>query len=147
MSEKNPYRLFVSHTWEESDDYMRFFDYVSDIDSFFYVNLSEPENFPGSSVDSIQTELNRQMKDAEIVVILSSAYNKDANLVQYQMDLAKALGKPIIAVEPFGPESILKPVKDRAAQVVPWYNRAMVDAILHHARGEDTSRYEVIDFP
>lgn len=147
MSQENPYKIFVTHTWEESDDYLRFFDYVSDIESFFYENVSDPSRYPGSSVDSIQTELNLQMKPAEVVVVLSSAYVKDANLVQYQLDLAKALGKPVVAVEPFGPESILKPLKDRAAQVVPWYNRAMVDAILHHGRGEDTSRYETIDFP
>ncbi len=147
MSENDPIRLFVSHVWEESDDYLRFFDYVTDVESFAYTNLSEPDQFPGSGVDSIQTELNRQMKSAEVVIVLCSAYVKDANLIQYQMDLAKALGKPIVAVEPFGPESMLKPIKDRAAVVVPWYNRAMVDAIREQGRGDMTHRYEVIDFP
>lgn len=147
MSEKDPIRLFVSHVWDESDDYLRFFDYVSDIETFVYTNLSEPGSFPGSSVESIQTELNRQMKNAEVVIVLCSAYTKDANLIQYQMDLAKALGKPIVAVEPFGPESMLKPIKDRAEVVVPWYNRAIVDAIREQGRGDKTHRYEVIDFP
>jgi len=139
MSQENPFRLFITHTWEESEDYVRFFDYISEIESFFYTNLSEPDKFPGSSIESIQSEFNRQMKPSELVVVLSSAYVKDANLVQYQLDLARALAKPVIAVEPFGPEPMLKPLKDRAEQVVPWYNRAIVDAILHHGRGENTS--------
>ncbi|NNF16602.1 MAG: hypothetical protein HKN70_07625 [Gammaproteobacteria bacterium] len=147
MNQNNPVRLFVGHCWDESDDYLRFFDYVSDIDSFFYINLSEPQKRPGAGVEAVQTELNRQMKDAEAVIIFSSAYTEDANLTQYQMDLARALGKPIIGVEPFGPQTVMKAVKDRAAEVVPWYNRAMVDAIMHHGRGDSTSRYEVIDFP
>lgn len=148
MTEQDPFRLYVSHLWTKDDDYLRLFEYLNDVENFFYVNLSDPDDPPPSMrVEHVQTQYNKQMQPAEVAIVLSSQYVTDAGLTQYQLDLARALSLPVIVVEPFGPESVLKPVKDRAAEVVPWYNRSIVDAIRHHGRGDLTSRYEVIDFP
>ena len=148
MPQEDPFRLYVSHLWDMDDDYLRLFEYLNDVENFFYVNLSEPEAKPESmTLEHVQTAFRKQMEPAEVVLVLSSQYLRDANVLQYQLDLARALSKPVIVVEPFGPDSVLKPVKDRAAEVVPWYNRSIVDAIRHHGRGDLTSRYEVIDFP
>lgn len=148
MSEENPYKLFVSHLGTEDDDYLRFFEYVSEIDNFFYVNLSDPASLPpGGAREARQAEYKRQMERAEVVIILATQYVTDADGTQFQMDLAKALKKPMIAVEPFGPNPILKPVKDKVDEVVPWYNRTMVDSIRFLARGGLATRYEVLDFP
>ncbi len=148
MSQEDPFRLYVSHLWAEDDDYLRLFDYINDVENFFYVNLSKPEDTPRSmEFELVVAQYRRQMEKAEVAIVLSTQYVTNANLTQYQLNLARELSIPVVVVEPYGPDSVLKPVSDRAAEVVPWYNRAMVDAILHHARGENTSRYEVIDFP
>ena len=54
----------------------------------------------------------------------------------------------MIAIKPFGgmaetPKEILA----RCAEHIEWNDREMVDALKRQARGEDTSRWEVIDFP
>ncbi len=148
MSQDNPIRIYATHLWEEDDDFLRLFEYLSDVDNFFYVNLSEPNSRPSApDREAEQAEFRRQMGPAEVVMVLSTQYVTNTGLIIYQMDLAKAMKKPIIAVEPFGPDNILKPVKDKADAVVPWYNRSMVDEIRHLGRGDLTSRYEVIDFP
>jgi hypothetical protein len=36
---------------------------------------------------------------------------------------------------------------ERTAEIIEWNDREMVDSIKRVARGEDTSRWEVIDFP
>ena len=46
MSEKNPIRVFVTHTFAESDDYMRVFEFLESVDRFFYINVAKPENVP-----------------------------------------------------------------------------------------------------
>ena len=148
MSQDNPIRIYVTHLWEEDDDFLRLFEYLTDVENFFYVNLSEPGQKPAApDREAEQAEFRRQMSTAEVVMVLATQYVTNTGLIIYQLDLAKALKKPIIAVEPFGPDSILKPVKDKADEIVPWYNRSMVDAIRHLGRGDLTSRYEVIDFP
>jgi hypothetical protein len=38
-------------------------------------------------------------------------------------------------------------VEKRCNENVEWNNREIADALRRQARGEDTSRWEVIDFP
>lgn len=148
MSKQEPFRIYVSHLWEEDDDYLRVFEYLNDVENFFYVNLSDPASSPAATeIDAIQGAYKAQMANAEVAMVLSPQYVRDARQTQAQLDMAQALSKPVIVVEPFGPDPVLKPLKDRAVEVVPWYNRSMVDAIRQHGRGDLTSRYEVIDFP
>jgi len=40
MSQANPLRLFVTHAWEMSDDYLRVFEYLESAQNFFYRNFS-----------------------------------------------------------------------------------------------------------
>jgi len=148
VSESEPFRLFVSHLWTADDDYLRLFEYLNDVDNFFYINMSNPDDAPASpQLEAVQSQYKKQLENAEVALILASQYVRDAKQLQYQLDLARALSKPVVVVEPFGPDPVLKPVKDRAVEVVPWYNRSIVDAIRQHGRGDLTSRYEVIDFP
>ena len=46
MSQANPIRLFVTHAWELSDDYLRVFEYLESARNFFYRNYSTPDK-PG----------------------------------------------------------------------------------------------------
>jgi hypothetical protein len=70
------------------------------------------------------------------------------DLTRFQIDVAEANNKPTIAIRPFG--GVAETPKDLAARVkenVEWNEREIVDAIKKQARNEDTSRWEVIDFP
>ena len=46
MSQNNPIRLFVTHAWETSDEYLRIFEYLESARNFFYKNLSAPDKAP-----------------------------------------------------------------------------------------------------
>ena len=48
VSENNPIRVFVTHTFAETDDYLRVFEFLEANDNFFYLNVSKPENVPES---------------------------------------------------------------------------------------------------
>jgi len=43
MSQAHPIRLFVTHVWEVSEDYLRVFEYLESAKNFFYRNYSVPE--------------------------------------------------------------------------------------------------------
>ena len=47
MSQANPLRLFVTHAWETSDDYLRVFEYLESARNFFYRNYSTPDQPAG----------------------------------------------------------------------------------------------------
>ena len=149
MSENNPIRVFVTHTFQESDDYLRVFEFLESVDHFFYLNVSKPENIPSEGgLDAIKDELIQQIKASETVVVVADVYSHKTELVSYMMDVAEANGIGMIAVKPFGGMAEAAPeVVKRVQEILDWNNREMVDAIKRHGRGEETARWEVIDFP
>jgi hypothetical protein len=74
-------------------------------------------------------------------------YSESREWVTFQMDAAQAADLPIIAMAPFGRSGrVPDEVVGRAAEIVEWNERLIVDAIRKHARHEDTKRWDVIEF-
>lgn len=149
MYENNPIRVFVTHTFAEDEDYLRFFEFLEGQDRFFYINCSKPENMPGSGgMEAIKDELIRQIKEAEAVVVLASQFARKGDLIRFQMDVADANEKPMIAIRPFGGmEESAPELVARVNEQIEWNSREIADALRRQARLEDTSRWDVIDFP
>ena len=149
VSEDNPIRVFVTHNFKETPDYLRVFEFLESTERFFYLNTSKPENIPESGgMEAIKDEIIEQIKECEAVIVLASLYMEQPDLVSYQMDVAEANEKPMIAIRPFG--GVLESPADLVARVnehIEWNNREMVDALRRQARLEDTTRWDVIDFP
>ncbi len=149
VSENNPITVFASHVFEESDDYLRVFEFLEGLDRFFYINVSKPENIPGTGgLQAIKDELIEQIKASEAIFVISSVYEQRPDIVKFIMDVAEANGKGMISIRPFGgvsetPAELL----DRCQEHIEWNDREMADALLRQARGEETSRWEVLDFP
>ncbi len=146
MPQENPYRLFITHGWEEDDDYLRLLEYLGDSKDFYYVNLSSVADKPGSP-DALRAEIEAQMKKAEVVIVLSGQYAEHKDMLDLEMAMARRLVKPMLGIEPFGPNSMDDKVRAEVDQTAPWYNRSIVDGIKYLSRGEDTMRFDVIDFP
>ena len=149
MSENNPITVFATHAFEESDDYLRVFEFLESVDRFFYINVSKPENVPGSGgLQAIKDELIEQIKASEAVLVLSSAYEDKPDIVKFIMDVAEANSLGMVAIRPFGglletPAELV----ERCQEHVKWNDRDIADALRRQGRGEDTSRWEVLDFP
>lgn len=149
MSETNPIRVFVTHAFDESDDYLRLFEFLESIDRFFYVNVSKPENLPNASGNAAaKDELIKQIKASECVIVLPGVFAEKMDLVSYMMDVAEANDINMIAIRTFGGVTETpKAVIDRVKEHIEWNSREIADAIKRQARGEDTARWEVVDFP
>ena len=125
---------------------MAFFESV---DRFFYVNVSKPENVPDQGgQEAVKDELIAQIKASEVVVIVMDVVEQHSDLVAFMMTVADANDINMIAVQPFAgvgetPPDVVARVKDN----VTWNERAIVDAINFQARGKETQRWEVVDFP
>ena len=148
MSEKDPIRVFVMHTFSEHPDYRRVFEYLESSPNFFYVNCSNIESIPQTGgKEALKDELRTQIKMAEVVVLPSLMYTEQREWIVYQMDAAQAMNLPIVALEPFGGvQEIPKEVAERASEEVGWNERLIIDALLRQARHEDTQRWETIEF-
>lgn len=149
MSEQNPIRVFVTHGFSESDDYLRIFEFLECVDRFYYLNVSTPEEAPASGgMEEVKDALIRQIKESEAVFLLPSLFDAQPDLVNYMMDAADASGKPMIVVRPYGQVTETPRVLvDRANEHIEWNAREMADALKRQARHQDTARWDVVDFP
>ena len=147
MSQNNPIRLFVTHAWEPSEDYLRIFEYLESARNFFYKNLSAPDKAPAGGKEADREEFRRQMAQAEVVIALPGLYAKQSELLLFELTFAKASDKPVILMRPFGANAVLpKEITSLTDQVVEWDGRALVDAIKSQARHEESNRWDTIEF-
>jgi hypothetical protein len=147
MSQANPIRLFVTHLWEDTEEYHRLFEYLESARKFFYRNTSVIDHPPSGGSDSVRDALRRQIEEAEVIIALPGLYEQQPDLTIFQMNHARAQQKPVLLMKYFGTRQELpKVLVDRAAEVVDWEECGLVDALRRLARGENTARFDVIDF-
>jgi hypothetical protein len=149
LSESNPIRVFATHCFDETDDYLRIFEFLESVDRFYYVNVSQPENLPTTGgAQEIRDELIKQIKASEAVIVLPSTFEQNKDLTNFMLDVAEANNIGMITIRPFGGIHQTPPeLVERCAEQIEWNDREMVDALRRQARGEDTARWEVLDFP
>jgi hypothetical protein len=147
MSQANPIRLFVTHIWEENDDYLRVFEYLESARNFYYRNSSTPDQRPVGDKEALKEDLRRQIAPAEAVIGLTSPYERNQDLLIFQLLYAQACEKPVILLKRFGvAQAVPKALTDLATELIEWDERALVDAVRRQARHEDTVRWDVVEF-
>jgi hypothetical protein len=148
MSQSDPIRVYTTHAWELSDDYLRVYEFLESARNFYYRNRSNPEQRPvDTSVEGLHEELRQQMAGAEVVVALASLYGSHRDLLVFQLHFAKASNKPVVLLPGFGAELALpRAVTELTDVQASWDERALVDAIRRQARHEDTQRWDTIEF-
>ena len=148
MSQENPLRIFVTHCFGENDDYRRVFEYLESSTNFFYTNCSNPEAMPaGGGAEAFKEELRKQIQLAEVVIVLTSVFEQNRDLLVFQLNAAQANDKPLIVMEIYGQVTeVPEAIAERCNAVAPWNERMMIDAIYREARHENTNRWEVIEF-
>jgi hypothetical protein len=148
MSQANPIRVFVTHNWQDADDYSRLFEYLESARNFFYRNTSTPEHPPvPADTETIREDLRKQINQAEVVVALPALYESQPDLAVFQVNYAQSQHKPVLLLQHFGTgRELPKLLRDRASDIVGWEERGLVDAIRRLARGVNTARFETVEF-
>jgi hypothetical protein len=131
------YNLFISHSWSYSDTYLKLCELLDKASYFNYRNYSVPKDDPlriSAKTDryydlQLRRKLEDQMKYASVVLILAGVYASYSDSINMEISIAKELGKPIIAIEPWGSEKTSAIVKNSAHRIVSWSTVSIVSAI------------------
>jgi hypothetical protein len=146
LSEQDPIRIFVAHEFHDDTDYLRVFEYLESRDKFFYLNTARTDVMPAGP-EAIREELRRQIDAAEIVLVPVPTYERNRDLVRFQMDVAQAAKKPVLGIQSFGGTIVVpQELLDRADDIVEWNDRTITDSIRRLARNEATAQWETIEF-
>jgi hypothetical protein len=116
------YNIFISQLKDDDEEYNRFIGKLEASYDFQWKNHSIPD-------ETDKEQLEEQMKDVDVVIILSGMYSKNKNLIQREIDLARKLEKPIVIIRPYGMENVPGSIEDAASEVVGWNTSCIVDSV------------------
>jgi hypothetical protein len=125
------YRMFISHAWRYSDGYNRAVRFLDDANNFIYTNYSVPESkaFQGLNNSQLGEQLKSQIRPVQCVIILAGMYVAHSGWIQYEIDFALSLGKPILGIVPWGAERTPMAVQNAATKMVNWNSASIVAGI------------------
>lgn len=130
--DRSEYRLFISHSWDYSDEYERMVDLLDNANYFEYRNYSvtEEDAIDANTVEELEEALREgQIKPASVVVVLAGLYSSYSDWIGREVRMAEQENKAIVGVEPWGSDSTSNYVERHADQMVGWNTDSIVSAI------------------
>ena len=135
------YDLFISHAWKYGEEYERLISLLDKAPNFCYRNYSAPKDKPLQNLDStdvdtkneIKNAINRKIRPVNAVIVISGMYANNREWMQYEIEKAIQLDKPIIAVKPWGNTKIPTFVSEAANVTVGWQTDSIVGEIRQWA--------------
>lgn len=100
--------------------------------TFVFRNYSVPKNDPIHSCPydwQLKAAIENQIRPASCVLILAGVYSTYSKWINIEIEIAKRLGKRIIAIQPWGAERTSTVVKNNADVIVNWNTESIVRAI------------------
>ena len=128
------HNLFLSHSWKYSDAYDGLVTLLNNREDrdFTYSNYSVPKDDPIHNAANdllLQAAIRAQMVRCSKIIILAGVYATYSKWINIEIQLAKEMGKKIIAVQPWGTEKTSTVVKNNSDRVITWNSRSLVNAI------------------
>lgn len=135
MAKEKQYDLFISHTWQFSENYYRLENLLRKTDLIRWRNYSVPVDDPLVDPDSsvgkayLTELLTRQVKPANCVLIIGDHHTARSEWVVKEIEIARLYHKPILGVYPRGKKTIPSIVKNAAHELAGWNTASIVNAI------------------
>lgn len=135
MPSLRDYHILISHSWDYNTDYETIKEWLDDASNFMWTNYSVPITKPldVNGKRELKEKLRNRISLCSCVIILSGMYVSYSEWIDYEIDTAISLGKPIIGVKPRGHERIPSKVSNNADVMVGWNSSSVVQAVRNYA--------------
>lgn len=136
MPELKLYSLFISHSWTYGDAYDRLVGMLTEHPNFKWRDYSVPKDDPihnAPTTNKLEAAIREQMRHASCVLIMAGKYSTFSKWINREIMIAQELGKPILAITPWGASQISSVVAEVADEIVKWQSSSIVEAIRNNA--------------
>lgn len=136
MPQLRSYSLFISHSWTYGDAYEKLSELLNQSPYFSWRDYSVPKDSPihnAPTTARLESAIREQMRHASCVLIMAGKYSTFSKWINREIRIAQDMGKPILAITPWGAEQISTVVRDSADELVKWQSASIVDAIRRNA--------------
>jgi hypothetical protein len=123
--------IFISHAWSYSDDYWTLVSWFNDEPNFSWKNCSVPshDGLPDKTASGLSAGIRKQISPAQCVVILGGMYAAHSNWIDYEINEAVRMGKPIVAAIPWAQQRVPTKIRENATREVRWTRASVIGAI------------------
>ena len=128
--------IFISHAWSYSPHYDKIVEWFNDASNFSWKNcsISSARGLPDTTKKGLEAGMTRQINPSQVVVLLGGMYAAHSDWIEYEINEAKRLSKPVVAVKPWGQERIPKIVRDASwCEPVGWNSASVVSAVRYYS--------------
>ena len=135
MPELRDYHILISHSWDYDDAYETVKGWLDNAKNFKWTNYSVPIYKPidTTSKKELKQKIKNRISLCSCVIILSGMYVAYSEWIDYEINTALDLGKPIIGVRPWGQERTPSKVTDNADVVVWWNSSSVIHAVRDYS--------------
>lgn len=130
------YSIFVSHSWDHSDDLKSLYKLLDSRNYFFYEPNEATKEEPINSENAkyIKSVLKKRIENSNIVLALAGIYASHSDWMKWEIETAKELEVPIVGIIPRGQERISQVVCANSIVDVRWNTESIVQAIRSYAK-------------
>ncbi len=135
----NTHNLFISHSWQYTDAYIKLCNLLNNRPYFNYNNFSVPKDDPihtnGTDKQLLEAITNK-MRLSHVILIMAGKYSTYSKWINKEIIIANkgfANPKPIIGIKPWANTVVSSTVKDNAIEMVNWNTESIVAAIRRHS--------------
>lgn len=130
--------VFVSHSWHYSGHYQTLREWIFDTRwsigqaSLNLRDYSVPRDDPihnARTERELREAIYRKIERSHVVVIPTGMYANYSKWIGKEINGAKAMSKPILAVNPWGQQRTSSVVTEAATETVGWNKKSVVDGI------------------
>ena len=125
------YRLFISHSWTYGDAYDKVMKMITKQGIEFY-DHSVPKDDPihtNGTDKQLKEAIEAKIKGTSCMLIMAGKYSTYSKWINKEIEIAKAYGKPIIAIRPWAALQASSTVQDNADEIVKWQSVSIANAI------------------
>lgn len=124
-------RLFISHSWSYSERYTSMVNLLNNRLYFSWNNYSVPvdKGFDPMSKFQLKEQLRLQIRPVNCVIIIGGMWTNHSDWIQFEMDFAKEIGKPVLGVRPRGARIMPAAVSVGSDKIVSWNADSIVAGV------------------
>ena len=117
-------KLFISHSWDYSDDYRRLKSLLENRGYFNFRNYSVESDEPKND----WAEIEKNIKWCSTVIVIAGVYASYSSSIKKEIQLAQRHFKPTLAIIPWGSDRA-SDLRNECDRVVGWNTESIVSAI------------------
>ena len=125
------YHIVISHSWSYSEHYNTIASWLDNALYFTWSDYSVCCDKPlDTKTDSeLKEKLKNRISASSCIIVCSGMYATYSKWIDYEIDTAIDMGKPIIGVKPWGQERVPAKIQNNATVMVGWNSSSIIDAV------------------